>query len=228
VSAASVELWVTPLAEPLTARAAAACAEVLSPTERAAAARFRQAARRDQALTARVLLRLVLSRRLGGLPGDWRFETEPQGRPRLAGGAGPDFNLAHADGCVVLAIADAGRVGVDVEPLARAPEIRQVAGRVLAPAEIEAVHALDTAARDRRLVQLWTLKEAWTKARGAGLGIDFRTVAFAADAGGFRLPAAPGYAFETFEVAPAHVVSVACEARAARIERRDGRALLFG
>lgn len=223
-----MELWVVPLAEPLSAGAAAACAEVLSVSEREAVGRFRQVGRRDQALVARALVRRTLSLRLGEPPESLRVEVEPGGRPRLADGRGPDFNLAHADGCVVLALTDAGRVGVDVEPLARAQAIREVASRVLAPAEIAALTALDPAAQDRRLVALWTLKEAWAKARGEGLGIDFRTIAFVADGDRFALQSVPGSRFETCEVAPAHAVAVAFEAPVVRVEQRDGRALLFG
>ena len=229
MSELAVDLWVARLtAEPMTPEAASACAAVLSQSERDAVARFRHRGRREQALVARALVRQALSRRLGGPPKSWEFQREPSGRPRIAGGHGLDFNIAHCDGCVVLAIADAGRVGVDVEPFARAPAIRDVAARILAPKELADLSGLDPEAQDRRLVMLWTLKEAWAKAKGDGLGMDFRTLAFEAVGDRFVLPRSPKSRFATFDVAPAHGVAVAYEPPVQRVKQSDGWPLLLG
>lgn len=222
------ELWVVPIPAPLSEAEVTACLAILSDAERAGAVRFHHRRRRDQALVARALVRRALSHRLGGAPERWAFETAPNGRPRLAEAGGPDFNLAHADDCVVLAVSPRGRIGVDVEPVARAAEIRTISARFLARAEIDALAALDPGTRDRRLVELWTLKEAWAKLSGSGLSTDFRTLAFCRTPDGYRLSAEPEVRFETFAVDPAHIVALALEDPGVGVARNDGTQLLFG
>ena len=60
------------------------------------------------------LLRAVLARYTGGDPAALRFARESKGRPYLADG-GPDFNLSDTVGGTVVAVANAGRLGVDLE-----------------------------------------------------------------------------------------------------------------
>ncbi|KAG2493672.1 hypothetical protein HYH03_008186 [Edaphochlamys debaryana] len=62
-------------------------------------------------------------------------------------------------------------VGLDVERLDRAPkDPLAIARRRLAPGELAQLEALpDPEARRQRFVALWTLKEAYVKARGSGI-----------------------------------------------------------
>jgi phosphopantetheinyl transferase (holo-ACP synthase) len=101
-----------------------------------------------------------------------------------------DFNISHDGDWVVLALQRdaASRVGVDVMELALPHFERDVASFVetmelaLTPRETAWVLAATTGAGGyearqaealRRLYDLWTHKEAYTKALGLGLGFDF-------------------------------------------------------
>jgi 4'-phosphopantetheinyl transferase len=53
-----------------------------------------------------------------------------------------------------------------------------IATRYFTPIESSALEALATPARVRRFVELWTLKEAYLKARGLGLSIPLDAIAF--------------------------------------------------
>lgn len=129
---------------------------------------------RDQFLAARGMLRTLLAAYTGVPAAACVIETDPHGRPRLhrieAQGPTIDFNLSHTRGMIAVAISGGAAVGVDVESTARAwsPE---VARRYFAAAEVEALEQLPPDARHTRFYELWTLKEAYVKARGLGLAI---------------------------------------------------------
>ena len=122
--------------------------------------------------SARALLRRMLSRYSAKDPRAWRFSRSVDGKPEIAG-AGPDpglaFNVSHTRGLVACAVARATPVGIDVEWSGRSRRYEALAGRVLAPAEREAMESLAAAARIPRFLDYWTLKEAHLKAAGTGL-----------------------------------------------------------
>lgn len=111
------------------------------------------------------LLRAVLSRYVEG---ELRFSRESKGRPYLAGG-GPDFNLSDTDGGTVVAVAQGGRLGVDLERTDRQLSHRRLAERYYAPAEHEALAAMDEEAARAAYLRLWTAKEATCKSTGTGI-----------------------------------------------------------
>jgi 4'-phosphopantetheinyl transferase len=118
----------------------------------------------------RALLRHALSQHAPG--GRWRFAPDAYGCLALVGASigAPRFNLSHAEGLVVCAVADM-TVGVDVE---KADERRTDPGiwrHYFAPAEVAALTALPPEARTERFFTYWTLKEAYIKARGLGVSI---------------------------------------------------------
>jgi 4'-phosphopantetheinyl transferase len=78
-----------------------------------------------------------------------------------------DFNISHSTGIVVLAVANALTVGVDVEPLDRDLNISELLhGKIFGSEERQWILQRDGRSR---FLRLWTLKEAWAKARGYGL-----------------------------------------------------------
>lgn len=167
---------------------------VLSADERADAAIRGDRAGARRFVLARGWLRSVLAGRLeksGCLtaPESLVIERQKGGKPRLVAGQGAlHFNLSHGAGWVVVALCSRRDVGVDVEAYRPRPvdDPLRIARRWFAPAEIDAlVHASGEDARDRLFLELWSLKEAVSKAQGrgmaAGLGLDVLPVLTASE-----------------------------------------------
>lgn len=179
-----VEVW---FADPAVIDAAAIT--LLDAEERARMARF--VFERDQRLylAAHALVRRALSRHADVDPAAWRFVAEEGGRPVLAGPAPVPplrFNISHCRGLVACAIARDRDVGVDVERIADLP--RDLIDRIASPAEAAALRALPAAAQAERFFTLWTLKEAYVKARGKGLALPVEQACFYFDAPGAGAP----------------------------------------
>lgn len=156
----------------------------LGPADVARAARFRRLEDRDRALGSAWALR-TLARRL-----DPAVDTVTRvcpscggrgdhGRPVAVDADGREVSglyltSSHAGGWIVAAAARVA-VGIDVEPLANAPDA--AADRVtLAAAERTLVERLPEAERSRVRLTAWLRKEALLKATGWGLAIEPRTV----------------------------------------------------
>jgi 4'-phosphopantetheinyl transferase len=136
--------------------------------------------RRDYA-AAHAMLREALSSCDHKAPEDWRFEPDALGKPRIRPqdpAAVPlAFNLSHTQGLVACAVARGTEVGVDVERIDRGLSAEAVA-HYFAASEIcflEACAPIDYATR---FIELWTLKEAYIKAIGAGLHVPLDSFAF--------------------------------------------------
>lgn len=183
-----VELWFAHDALLDDARLAARLEALLGDDERARRDRMANESGRRQQLLARALQRQVLSRCEPAIaPNEWRFERGAHGRPALAppfAATGLNFNVAHAAGMVVVAVGRVTRLGVDVEALERRVPLA-VARRYFSPREVAALDALPPEARPRRFLRLWTLKEAYLKAVGEGIGggLDRMTFTLGDDAG---------------------------------------------
>jgi 4'-phosphopantetheinyl transferase len=156
----------------------------LSDPERARAARFHFRRDRDRFSAARGTLREILGAYLGRPPGEVDFAYGPQGKPRLAPSGpespgGPqglggdrdaplDFNLSHAAGLALVALVRGRPVGVDVEAHRPLGDLLAMARSVMTGAELAAFQALPEEARAPAFFTLWTRKEAYMKATGAG------------------------------------------------------------
>jgi len=143
---------------------------LLSTDERERARRFVFEADGRRWSRFRAGLRILLGRHLGLAPEAVPIHAEPGGKPRLEPPlASLDFNLSHSDEFAVVAIAEPGPIGVDLEPLARAPELLGCEESFCHPQEIAALPE-ERPARARWLLELWIAKEALLKALGSGLG----------------------------------------------------------
>ncbi|SCK31575.1 4'-phosphopantetheinyl transferase [Streptomyces sp. WMMB 714] len=193
--------------------------------ERGVASRFVFGRDRRRYLVAHALLRRALSLETGLPEGELAFRRSPRGRPALRlprggplrGGREPDFSLTHSGDWNLLGTVPRGRIGVDVESLDRGERGIRTVERVFSAEERDWVAAgTPGRPRDHRVLRLWTLKEAYAKARGLGLALPFDSFSFtlAPDGGvtGFRPPAddsAGRWRFLEFEPAPDVVAAVA-------------------
>ena len=129
--------------------------------------------RRDFA-AAHVLLRYALSACGPLAPPDWQFEHNDAGHPRVVGGqAGTPplvFSLTHTRGLVACAVTHGLAVGIDAERVRPVPGAQHIADTRFASAEARMLGACDAATIDARFLELWTLKEAYSKAVGLEIG----------------------------------------------------------
>jgi 4'-phosphopantetheinyl transferase len=151
---------------------------VLSLEERARADKFVFEHDSRDFVAAHALLRNVLSHH-GSLPPDrWRFGSEAAGKPFLAGQSELHFNIAHTRGLVACALSLDGPVGIDVESIEGKRDIVSISESCFAQTEVTGLRACEGEHRDARFIELWTLKEAYLKALGAGLSRPLDETAF--------------------------------------------------
>ncbi len=147
---------------------------LLSPEDRAHAARFRAERDRDLAVASRATQRLALSLATNQAvpPGEWRFVSGDNGRPLLSAPPAPwsglRFSVANTVGLVGCAVTTNREVGLDVEQRSKALPI-ELLESCLSREELADLFALAEDARPDRFVHLWTAKEAYLKACSLGI-----------------------------------------------------------
>jgi 4'-phosphopantetheinyl transferase len=175
-----VHLWFLPTAMFDELNLAPLAGEVLSDEEQLRAGRFAFERDRRTYITAHWLLRRVLSLYLPVATQAWEFQHTLHGKPaiRSPGEAVPmRFNLSHSRGMAACAVTCLGEVGVDVETVHDRDYLR-LARRFFAPQETSQLESLPIEQQPSAFFRLWTLKEAYIKARGLGLSIDLASFAF--------------------------------------------------
>jgi len=169
----NAEIWhsrIDALAEPGLVRR---CHRLLAIDERHRVERFVREADRRRALLARAMARTVLAGCVGADPKDLRFTYNAYGKPALAPefGEGVHFNVSHSGAMVVCAVSREGEIGVDIEDRRRTVEFCELARNFFSAEEAAAVERAPEHLVRRRFYEIWTLKEAFVKARGRGLSI---------------------------------------------------------
>jgi 4'-phosphopantetheinyl transferase len=110
------------------------------------------------------------------------------GKPSIAPGLPQvHFNISHADGLVMVATSPAAPVGIDLE--------RVTGTRDTSPALDQLNHDEQAWLNQHReaerwpaFLQLWTAKEAVSKATGLGCGMDFNAIEIDVSAGRAQCP----------------------------------------
>jgi 4'-phosphopantetheinyl transferase len=163
------------LLDPVTALA---CEALLTVQERERCQRYKFEKHRRESLATRALVRSALSHGRAVRPEAWRFKENEHGKPFLDPDCGLHFNLSNSVGLVVCLVAEGNEVGVDVESPARSRQIKDVAKAVFSSAELAQLEDLEDTAKQDRALSLWTLKEAYIKARGMGLALPLQKISF--------------------------------------------------
>ena len=170
LTSSDIRLWYCPLAG-LDAQLRQACRMLLDGSERLRLERYISTDAADQFLVGRALARCGLSLYAPGAPADWRFETNGQGKPRLAARHGADwlsFNISNTRGMVACALGRDAAIGVDIEA-DRQTYDPGIAERFFTSSETSAIETAHPGDRAARFLKTWTLKEAVVKATGLGL-----------------------------------------------------------
>lgn len=128
--------------------------------------------RREQFLAGHWLVRTALAARHGGAPHEWRLSAamgEPPCVTRGPVAASSTIGLSHSGDTVACVLADSA-LGIDVERHdRRALDVPGFADLALSDAERAQWLMLPETLRGVGLLNWWTLKEAWLKARGRAL-----------------------------------------------------------
>jgi 4'-phosphopantetheinyl transferase len=146
----------------------------LSPDEIARADRFHFAKDKNHYVAGRGLLRALLGRYLGEAPASLELSYGEHGKPALGGpnaASGLSFNLSHSGGLAVYAFAKGRDLGIDVERIKPDFVSEDIARRYFSAREVDDLLSLPPEKRPVAFFDCWTRKEAYLKARGAGLQI---------------------------------------------------------
>jgi 4'-phosphopantetheinyl transferase len=130
---------------------------------------------RHQYVITRAMIRLLLSHYYPKIdPKNWRFDKNFYGKPYVTN---PEickafrFNISHTTGLIVIAVSMQCDIGIDVECLNRKGNDLDIARYYFSKKEYEELNALPKHEKRDRFIQLWTLKEAYIKAKGIGLSL---------------------------------------------------------
>ena len=173
-------LW-TVSTEQADAKIACRLQVVLSKDEQEEGRRFHHARDRHQFIITRALVRLVLSHHFPVPANDWRFGRDHNRKPFITsprGAPAVQFSLSHTDGLIACLITLSAQAAVDVERIEYSEDLPLVARQVLSPAELRALNNLSGRDWTARFFDFWTLKEAYAKARGMGLGLRLSDIQF--------------------------------------------------
>lgn len=154
---------------------------LLSPYERAKAAKFRFLQDRRNYIIRHGLLRVLLGGYVGRPPSTLDFTFGAQGKPELRNGfhrGRIHFNLSHSEDLALYGVTRACPVGVDVEYLCPLSNLERITRDIFSESETESLMALPREHRPKYFFSLWTRKEALIKARGEGLASEQSIRAF--------------------------------------------------
>lgn len=158
---------------------------LLSPVERSRLDRLRPSRDRARFTVGVALTRLAAGARLGLAPDRVEIDRtcpdcpRPHGKPRLRD-AVVGLSVSHSGARVVVALADARQVGVDVERVTARRRIDAMAAWVLGRSELAQLRRLGEDGREYGFTRYWTRKEALLKATGEGLRVAMRSLAVSA------------------------------------------------
>jgi len=161
--------------------------------ERSRYAAYGTSAARREYLGTRALSRTALAHYSGQPAECLRFGTDHLGRPGMTSPSMPglSFSLAKTRELAVGLFAFDQDVGIDVELVAPIEAV-EMARRFFSGEELSELSRLDEDARLSRFYELWTLREAYLKARGIGLTLPLDQLVFrSTPSGGARAKFGP-------------------------------------
>jgi 4'-phosphopantetheinyl transferase len=134
--------------------------------------RFRYSRDRESFILSHGCLREILGLYTGTAPGEIPIVSDGGGKPRIGGGEGSkglEFSLSHSRDVALIALGVNRQLGVDVEYIEPDFPVLDVARNSFTGGELELVEAAAGSGRVEAFFRIWTQKEAYLKATGAGL-----------------------------------------------------------
>ena len=146
---------------------------ILSDDELVKANRFHFDKHRRCYIASHGMLRKILSRYIYLNPSQIQFNYSPLGKPTLAFGGNHvplSFNLSHSNQLALIAVALNRSIGIDIEFMRFNTDLESIAEQYFSPSEYETIKSFSPYQRHSSIFDLWTLKEAYLKATGEGIG----------------------------------------------------------
>ena len=129
---------------------------------------------KKQKIAADMLCRELIAKKCGIAPESIVFDKNESGKP-YAVNADVFFSISHSGDTVICAVSE-NEIGTDIEKI---KNIRiRIAEKFATEAELEYIGD-----DINRFFEIWTLKEAFFKCKGTGLGADIKSVSFRVDGG---------------------------------------------
>ena len=147
---------------------------ILSVEEESRADRYIRSADGGKFVSSRAALRLILAGYLGQSADRVVVKTGEFGKPYIPKPMnynGLQFNLSHSGELCLVAVSYGRQIGVDAEKIRNDVAVQDLATRYFAPPEIAELEALPDELRVLGFFLCWTRKEAYVKAKAAGLQI---------------------------------------------------------
>ena len=138
--------------------------------------KFRQPEDQLRTLCGELLLQRYALERWRIPPSGLVKKYNAYGKPELAEYPSCHYNISHSGDWVVAAF-DYNPVGIDIESAANPIEI-SIAERFFSPTEVSLLQEQNEEQQQSLFYDLWTLKESYIKAEGAGLSIPLDSFSF--------------------------------------------------
>jgi len=150
---------------------------LLSHDEISRAEKFLAPDARNSFASSRAILRKLLSDYTAIDAPALRFASGPHGKPFLSTPAPMpiNFNLSHSHRTGLIAFAGSAEIGVDLERIRADFAAMEIADHFFSPTERAHFANLPPQSRTAAFFRCWTRKEAYLKARGAGMSIPLDT-----------------------------------------------------
>ncbi len=154
------------------------CEKLLSADEHARARQFKFPQHQQAFITARGILRLILSRYLNTPPQSLIFEQGPHGKPALTFPSAPSisFNVSHSHHLALYAVTLENDVGIDIEYHRSTLNLPGLIQRICSTQEKSILASLSPVEQKKGFFTCWTQKEAYVKAIGKGITIPLETI----------------------------------------------------
>ncbi|WP_160154720.1 4'-phosphopantetheinyl transferase superfamily protein [Microbulbifer sp. ALW1] len=149
--------------------AARAMTDLLSDEERARQLRYAGAEARHGFLLSRGLLRNVLGRISNCAPESLAFVVSDTGKPALVSAPELHFSLSHSGRWIALGVSCESDIGIDIEQPLKPRDFLRIAHHYFHQEECALLEASPPELLPVHFYRLWTMKEAFFKARGTGI-----------------------------------------------------------
>ena len=141
--------------------------------------RYKNKKAQHTALVTRAISRLVLAQYTTTQASQLTFKRNQHGKPELINNKeNLRFNLSHNNELIIIGVCIEDDIGCDIENPLRKVNIEPLTRRYFSKQEHNELCELTSEIQQQRFFEMWTLKEAFVKATGVGIGLGLDTFYF--------------------------------------------------